>query len=108
MLTKVGAFWPVINTPPTKRSLSVTDIEQVLGFAARVNAYENKVKVSWSFEVNGARCGIWDYKGSRWSVFDPENVLSDLFAEAISKANQEQRCCKARKAAPRCPRELRW
>jgi hypothetical protein len=66
-------------------TLSVTDIEQVLGFAASVNDFENKVEFSWSFEVNGNRCGIWDYKGSRWSVYDPQNVLPEIFAEAIAK-----------------------
>lgn len=31
------------------------------------------------------RAGIWDYKGTRWSVFDPDGVLPLLFPEQIEK-----------------------
>jgi hypothetical protein len=67
-------------------SLTVKDIERVLGFAANFDGDYGKVQFSWSFEVDGKQCGIWDYKGIRWSIFDPQNVLPELFAEVIAKA----------------------
>lgn len=71
------------DLPP---SLTPEAIAAVLGFAANIDDDESKVRFSWGFEVNGKRCGIWDYKGSRWSTFDPDNVLPELFANAIEKA----------------------
>ena len=61
-------------------SLSSHDIEAVLGFPANIKDDEYKVRHSWGFTVDGKECGIWDYKGSRWSVYDPHNVLPALFS----------------------------
>jgi hypothetical protein len=61
------------------RRLSVNDIKKVLGFGPNVEDDPDKIKYSWAFTVDGTRCGIWDYKGVRWSVYDPENVLPGLF-----------------------------
>jgi len=62
-------------------TLSVKDIKARLGFAANCDDDESKVKYSWGFTVNGKRCGIWDYYGNRWSVYDPHNVLHLVFPE---------------------------
>lgn len=43
---------------------------------------DGKVTSQWNFFVNGQPCAIWDYKGSKWSTFDPDNVLKLVFPEA--------------------------
>lgn len=60
-------------------TLTVNDIKKVLGFKANVVDDPDKVRYSWGFTVDGQPCGIWDYKGSRWSVYDPKNLLPKLF-----------------------------
>lgn len=68
------------KTGSLPESLTETDIERLLGFAPHVVAHDRgKVTVSWDFAVNGNQCGIWDYKGTRWSTYDPANVLPALF-----------------------------
>lgn len=67
-------------------SLSQQDIEAVLGFPPNIDDDADKVTASWGFTVDGEECGIWDYKGSRWSVYDPKHKLSALFADKLAKA----------------------
>ena len=58
-------------------------ITKILGFPPNVLDDKLKVVNSWGFTVNGYECGIWDYYGSHllgiWSVYDPANVLGELF-----------------------------
>lgn len=74
-VNEVGDF----KTGSLPSTLSAKNIEKILGFAANVADDEDKVKHSWGFTVDGKRCGIWDYRGSRWSVYDPDKVLPALF-----------------------------
>jgi len=38
-----------------------------------------KVEHSWGFTLDGELCGIWDYKGSRWSTYgDNEKIQKVL------------------------------
>lgn len=61
-------------------SVTPEQIESVLGFAPNVQDDPDKVTMSWGFKLDGVRCGIWDYKGYRWSVFDPTgHKVSQLF-----------------------------
>jgi hypothetical protein len=55
------------------------DIVRTLGFESNVYDDPFKVKYSWGFTVDGIRCGIWDYKGSRWSFFGPKEIAEKLF-----------------------------
>lgn len=57
-------------------SLTVEDITAVLGFGPNVKDDPYKVTHSWGFRLDGRECGIWDYKGSRWSTYGD---LSRLF-----------------------------
>ena len=61
---------------------SLQEIEAVLGPANCLDDTD-KVKYSWGFEVDGVRCGIWDYyrsyKYDSWSVFGPASVIEQLF-----------------------------
>ncbi len=66
-------------------TLTEADIEQVLEFAPTIPDYDRKVTRCWFFQVNGNPCGIWDYKGARWSAFDPAGVIPALF-EPVLKA----------------------
>ncbi|MCA2990791.1 hypothetical protein [Gemmatimonas sp.] len=48
---------------------------------------DGKVTMEWSFYVTdgeGKRypCGVWDYKGARWSVYGPPALMADVFGEA--------------------------
>lgn len=61
-------------------NITVEQISEVLGFSPNVKDDPDKVKYSWGFTINGKKCGIWDYKGSRWSVYDPSgHLVKDLF-----------------------------
>lgn len=64
--------------------LSPSEISKRLGFDPNVRDDPQKVKYSWGFTVNGSRCGIWDYNGARWSVYDPDKVLHLVFPEIDS------------------------
>jgi len=61
---------------------TLSEIESVLG---KANCADDttKVKHSWGFEVDGIRCGIWDYYGSHkqglWSVYGPLDTLREVF-----------------------------
>lgn len=61
---------------------SLEEIEAVLG-PANCNDDPDKVKYSWGFEVDGIRCGIWDYyrsyRNGVWSVFGPRGVIERVF-----------------------------
>lgn len=59
--------------------LTVEDIDMVLGFKANVADDPDKVTHSWGFTFNGERCGIWDYKGSRWSYYGRADIFKKLF-----------------------------
>lgn len=54
------------------------DITKILGFPPNVKDDEDKVKYSWGFTVDGVRCGIWDYKGARWSAFGPKEAFQKI------------------------------
>lgn len=58
---------------------TVREITRILGFGPNVQDDPVKVKHSWGFNVDGQPCGIWDYKGSRWSTFGPKSVFDSLF-----------------------------
>lgn len=58
---------------------TVREINEILGFRPNVQDDPGKVKHSWGFTVDGQRCGIWDYRGGRWSVFGPQEVFDVLF-----------------------------
>jgi hypothetical protein len=67
----------------TLQNTSVMEIQTILGFEANVEDDPDKVEHSWGFEVDGVRCGIWDYKGSQnwgsFSTFGPEEIFKKLF-----------------------------
>jgi hypothetical protein len=43
---------------------------------------DGKVTREWSFKTDGHHCGIWDYRGARFSTFGPDFVFKTLFGEA--------------------------
>jgi hypothetical protein len=61
------------------RAYTVREITRILGFPPNVQDDPSKVKHSWGFTVDGQHCGIWDYKGCRWSAFGPQEVFDTLF-----------------------------
>lgn len=62
------------------------DIVAVLGFEPNCSDDPHKVTYSWGFEVDGVRCGIWDYYKSyelkEWSTFGPKAIFDKLFHKA--------------------------
>ena len=60
-------------------NLTPGDVTRMIGFPANVKDDPDKVKRSWGFTVDGERCGVWDYKGSRWSAWGPLEALQKVF-----------------------------
>jgi hypothetical protein len=58
---------------------TVAEINRILGFKPNIQDDPQKVKYSWGFTADGQPCGIWDYRGGRWSVFGPQEVFDKLF-----------------------------
>jgi hypothetical protein len=48
---------------------------------------DKKVTMEWAFLANGQLCGIWDYRGARFSTYGPAQVFETLFGEAYSSLN---------------------
>ena len=44
-----------------------------------------KTIYEWSVTVDGHPLAIWDYKGFRWSCYDPDSIVWDLFPELWDK-----------------------
>lgn len=65
-------------------SLTVDQINKVLGFAPNVRDDPDKVKHSWGFLADGEPCGIWDYRGRRWSTYGPPEIFRQLFGGKAS------------------------
>ena len=40
---------------------------------------DGKCKHTWEFLADGTECAIWDYNGSRWSLFGPRAVFEEIF-----------------------------
>ena len=59
--------------------LSVAEIVAVLG-EPNIADDPDKVDYSWGFTLDGELCGIWDYKGSRWSTFGDNEKIRKLFS----------------------------
>lgn len=73
-----GVTYRTGSLPATMSPLAIA---RRLGFDANAEDDPGKVTMSWGFTVDGHPCGIWDYKGARWSVFDPDGVLRLVFPE---------------------------
>lgn len=69
----------------TLTGITVSEINEILGFEPNADDDPDKVEHSWAFQVDGTYCGIWDYKGShRWnqfSTFGPDVMLRKVFGK---------------------------
>jgi hypothetical protein len=65
--------------------LSVTEINEVLGFYSNCDDDPDKVVNSWGFKADGVHCGIWDYYGSYnqniFSIYGSREIFVELFGE---------------------------
>ena len=59
--------------------LTYETIVAKLGFEPNVKEDKTKVTHSWSFEVDGVHCAIWDYRGIPWSTFGPREKFIKIF-----------------------------
>jgi hypothetical protein len=50
-------------------------------------AADKKVTMEWAFLANGQLCGIWDYRGIRFSTYGPAQIFKTLFGRAYSSLN---------------------
>lgn len=79
-LNKAGSY-----RTATLMNHTVFDVIGKLGFEPNVDDDPDKVTYSWGFEVDGVRCGVWDYKGSyafkTFSLFGPKDLLKEVFGE---------------------------
>lgn len=60
-------------------TLTEADITAALNVRPVNGSDDGKVTLTWRFTVDGVRCEIWDYKGSRWSTFGPAKALAKVF-----------------------------
>ena len=71
--------------------LKIGDIETVLGFPPNCSDIDDpdKVRNSWGFQAQvkskWIHCGIWDYKGCRWSTCGPAEIFKQLFPGCYSR-----------------------
>jgi len=65
-------------------SVTPEEIAEALGFEANVDDDPDKVTQSWGFQCMGMDCGIWDYKGNRWSTYGPAIVFEFLFPGKVT------------------------
>ena len=61
--------------------LSVSMLTNILGFPPNLQGDAEKVTYEWGFNIGEHRCGVWDYKGNRWSTFGNHGALEALFRE---------------------------
>lgn len=74
-----GKDWSLDDT------LLPIDIDRILGVDCRVVDDAGKVRFSWAFKVDGEQCGIWDYKGVRWSGMGPREAFEKLGIKIVEK-----------------------
>jgi hypothetical protein len=78
-------IWPAnvphdtYKTGSLPHSLTLEQITTRLGFTPNHADDREKVTHCWHFTVNDAPCAIWDYRGAKWSVYDPNCVLDLVF-----------------------------
>lgn len=60
--------------------LSAPNITKLLGGHVKPTkgSADGKCTFTWDFYADGQPCGIWDYKGCRWSGYGPEEVFKNL------------------------------
>lgn len=78
------------RTGQLHEKITPAEISARLGFEPSNEDDPDKVTMIWRFQCvapDGSLkpCAIWDYKGSRWSIFDPADVLQDMFFDAAAR-----------------------
>ena len=68
------------KTGSLPHTISLAQIVAVLG-PSNISDDEDKVTHSWGFTIDGELCGIWDFKGTRWSTFGPVDKILELLGE---------------------------
>lgn len=64
-------FWP--------DHITSNEITELLGFGPNTReTFDGKVTMMWEFTIDGKEAAIWDYKGVRWSIYDPAGKTGDL------------------------------
>lgn len=59
--------------------LAATEITAKLNIEPERGSDDGKVSLFWRFYADGKPCGIWDYRGARWSTDGPREVFERLF-----------------------------
>ena len=77
------------RTGSLSAGLTEEQICSALGFDA-LPGEGYKVTREWYFsaQLDGKwfKCGIWDYKGSRWSTYGPREIFDRLFPGLVREA----------------------
>ena len=82
-IKKYDGFVSSYKTNSIDEDVTYDDIVKILGFPPNVADDPDKVTASWTFTVAGKICAIWDYRGSRWSAYDPDFVLHLVFGDKL-------------------------
>ena len=65
--------------------LTIEQIEAALGgIESSGPSADVKCLYEWDFYADGHPCGIWDYRGSRWSAYGPREVFEKLGLSVVS------------------------
>lgn len=79
IITERTTFHPTHKQHSLDEKLTPRDITQLLGgLKSSGPSGDGKCKYEWDFYADGEPCGIWDYKGSRWSAYGPAEVFIKL------------------------------
>lgn len=78
IIKKAPAPFTSYKTGSMDADVPVELINRLLGFESQIGD-PAKVQHEWLFTVDGKPCGIWDYYGTRWSIYDPHHVLYRVF-----------------------------
>jgi hypothetical protein len=71
----------VSQTGRLSDNLSIQDIIDTLGMEPNFGDSEDgKTSIGWVFSYKGRMAAIWDYKGSRWSIWESTSgIAAELF-----------------------------
>lgn len=76
-ITAPNYFISTHKTGSLDESVTVGDINRALQGKIKPGSGD-KSRYDWMFLVDGEACGIWDYKGARWSTYGPASAFEKI------------------------------
>lgn len=76
-ITAPRHFISTHKTGSLDESVTVGEINRALQGKIKSGSGD-KSRYDWQFLVDGEACGIWDYKGARWSTYGPASAFEKI------------------------------